>query len=324
MIRLYLIEEFVMKPLKSADIKGVWGSLLLPLNPDETIDWPALEGQIRYLTRSGVDGVYSNGTACEFFAQSEKEYERICELLSSLCEEAGTAFQIGASHMDWNVMAGRIKTAVKYRPGAVQIILPDWFPMSDAEISGFLERALELAGGIGIVLYNPPHAKRVLNPQDIKKLLLPAKGVVGLKTGAGDESWYAAMVGVFPELSVFCPGHYMAAAIKRGAAGSYSNVACLSPGGTAYWYGLMKTDMERALKLEEEIRRFMEACIAPLMASGYAGFVMDKLNATAGNWFPLDNRVRQPYRYPGKETVEKVRKGAWEIIPELIKFNELT
>jgi dihydrodipicolinate synthase/N-acetylneuraminate lyase len=311
-----------MKPLKSADIKGVWGSLLLPLNSDETVDWPGLERQIRYLTRSGIDGVYSNGTACEFFTQSEKEYERICELLSSLCEEAGTAFQIGASHMDWNVMASRIKTAVKYRPGAIQIILPDWFPMSDAEIAGFLEQALELAGGIGIVLYNPPHAKRVLNPQDIKKLLLPVKGILGLKTGAGDENWYASMTGVFPELSVFCPGHDMATALKRGAAGSYSNVACLSPRGTVYWYGLMKTDMEKALKLEEEIRRYMKVCIFPLMASGYAGFVMDKLNASAGNWSPLDSRVRRPYRYPENETVEKTRKGAWEILPWLMEFNQ--
>jgi hypothetical protein len=113
----------------------------------------------------------------------------------------------------------------------------------------------------------------------------------------------------------------MATAIKRGASGSYSNVACLSPGGAAYWYGLIKTDMESALKLEGEICRFMETCIAPLMASGYAGFVMDKLNAAAGNWLPLDNRVRWPYRYPGSGTVEKVRKGAREIVPKLMEFN---
>jgi dihydrodipicolinate synthase/N-acetylneuraminate lyase len=144
---------------------------------------------------------------------------------------------------------------------------------------------------------------------------------VGLKTGAGDENWYAALAGVFPELSVFCPGHYMATALKRGAAGSYSNVACLSPRGTVYWYGLMKTDTEKALKLEEEIHRFMNLCIAPLMASGYAGFVMDKLNAAAGDWFPLDSRVRWPYRYPEDETVKKIRKDALEILPWLMKFN---
>jgi dihydrodipicolinate synthase/N-acetylneuraminate lyase len=309
-----------MKPLKPADIKGVWGSLLLPLNSDETVDWSCLEGQIRYLSLSGVDGVYSNGTACEFFAQSEKEYERICELLSSICGEGGIAFQIGASHMDWNVMAGRIKTAVKYRPGAIQIILPDWFPMNDAEIAAFLERAAGLTDGIGLVLYNPLHAKRVLKPEDIKRLLLPEKGIVGLKTGAGDQKWYSAMTEVFQALSVFCPGDYMATALKSGAAGSYSNMACLSPKGTVYWYSLMKTDMEKALRLEEEIRRFNDECMAPLSA-GYAGFVTDKLSATAGGWFPLDNRVRWPYRYPGNETVEKVRKGAWEILPWLMEFN---
>ena len=310
-----------MKPLKANDIRGVWGSLLLPLKPDESIDWGALERQIRYLCRSGVNGVYSNGTACEFFTQNEKEYEGVCEHIASICEETGTLFQIGASHMEHNIMRERVKIAARYKPGAIQVILPDWFPMSDAEISLFLEQVVELAQGIGIVLYNPPHAKRVLKPRDIKALLLSVKGVVGLKTGAGDEKWYADMKDVFPEISVFCPGHDMASAIKRGAMGSYSNVACLSPRGAVYWYGLVQTDMEKALKLEEDIHRFMALHIAPLMASGYAGFVMDKLMAAAGNWSPLDNRVRKPYRYPEKETIEKVRQGARETVPKLMECN---
>ena len=307
-----------MKILKAEDIRGVWGSLLLPLNPDESIDWKALEGQIRYLCRSGVNGVYSNGTACEFFTQNEKEYEGVCELIASICEETGTNFQIGASHMEYNIMQERIKTAVKYSPGAIQIIIPDWFPMSDAEISVFLERAVELADGIGIVLYNPPHAKRVLIPKDIKKLLMSVKGIVGLKTGAGNEEWYADMKEVFPEISVFCPGHDMASAIKRGAMGAYSNVACLSPRGTVKWYNLILTDIEKAIKLEKEINRFRDIHLAPLRASGYAGFVMDKLMAAAGNWYPIDNRVRKPYRYPGKETIAMVRQGAMEVIPEFM------
>jgi dihydrodipicolinate synthase/N-acetylneuraminate lyase len=303
-----------MEPLKNTEIKGVWGSLLLPLNSDESINWSALEAQIRYLTKSGVNGIYSNGTACEFFTQSAVEYERICELVSSISEEAGLAFQIGASHMDCTIMLARLKRAVKYKPGAIQVILPDWFPMSGAEISLFLERAVELAEGIGLVIYNPPHAKRVLSPEQIKELLLPIKGIVGLKTGAGDEAWYTAMGEVFPRLSVFCPGHDMATALRRGAAGSYSNVACLSPKGAVYWYELMQKNMAEAQKLEADIHRFMAAHIAPLMAQGYAGFVMDKLLAAAGAWSPLDNRTRWPYRFPGKDTIEKVRKGAQELI----------
>ena len=310
-----------MKLLKANDIRGVWGSLLLPLKSDESIDWAALERQIRCLCRSGVNGLYSNGTACEFFTQNEKEYEGVCERIASVCEETETPFQIGASHMDYNIMRERIKTAVKYKPGAIQVILPDWFPMSDAEISLFLERVVELTQWIGVVLYNPPHAKRVLKPKDIKALLLPVKGVIGLKTGAGDENWYADMKDVFPEISVFCPGHTMSSAIKRGAGGSYSNVACLSPKGAVHWYTLIQTDPEKALKLEADIHRFMALHIAPLMASGYAGFVMDKLMAAAGNWSPLDNRVRKPYRYPEKETIEKVRQGAWETVPKLMECN---
>lgn len=53
--------------------------------------------------------------------------------------------------------------AVKYlTPGAVQVILPDWFPVTMEEAIIFLQRMEEVADGIPIVLYNPPHAKKIL------------------------------------------------------------------------------------------------------------------------------------------------------------------
>lgn len=312
-----------MKPLNRDEIKGVWASLLLPLRNDESIDYDALKQQVSYLCSSGVDGVYSNGTACEFFAQSPEEFERVCEITASTCEAAGTPFQLGASHMDTAVMFERVRIALRHSPSAIQIILPDWFPLSDAEISGFLDRAADIAKGVGIVLYNPPHAKRVLTPEEISRLVLPVTGIVGVKTGGGDAGWYAEMRETFSKISVFCPGHFMASAMRAGAAGSYSNVACLSPRGAVHWYGLMKTDMARALELESAIGVFMARCIHPLMARGYAGFVMDKLMAAAGGWSPapLDNRVRWPYRFPEKDSVGHVRRCAEETIPEIACAN---
>jgi len=310
-----------VKKLKAKDIRGVWGSVLLPLNCDETIQWDSLARQVEHLCHSGLNGLYINGTACEFFAQSLKEYENLCEVTAAICEESNMPFQISASHMDYSVMLERFNIALKYDPSAIQIIFPDWIPMSNAEITNFLAHMTSIANGIGIVLYNPPHSKRVLNPQEMMNLIVPVKGLVGLKTGGGNDVWYSQMKDVFREISVFCPGHHMATAIKYGAHGSYSNVACISPKGAVHWYKLICGDMEKGLLLEADIQRFMATFIEPLMAKGYAGYTMDKLMATAGGWTEMSNLVRSPYLSPGEEAIAKVRDGIWEVLPEFMRLN---
>jgi len=74
---------------------------------------------------------------------------------------------------DRNLQLKRI-TALK--PGAIQVILPDWFPPSMEEIISFLLAMAEAADPIGLVLYNPPHSKKKLTPEDfytIRKAGIP-------------------------------------------------------------------------------------------------------------------------------------------------------
>ncbi len=61
-----------MKPLTSTQISGTWGTTLLPINKDESIDFGRLSQDLDYLLTSGVDGIYTNGTAGEFYAQTEE------------------------------------------------------------------------------------------------------------------------------------------------------------------------------------------------------------------------------------------------------------
>ena len=77
-----------MKPLTSTQISGTWGTTLLPINKDESIDFGRLSQDLDYLLTSGVDGIYTNGTAGEFYAQSEGEFDRINTLVAEKCESA--------------------------------------------------------------------------------------------------------------------------------------------------------------------------------------------------------------------------------------------
>ncbi len=216
-----------MKPLAASEIYGNWATLLLPINTDESIGFSRLDDELQYLTGAGVNGLYSNGTAGEFHTQTEAEFDRIHELVAQRCETANLPFQIGASHMNFQISLERIRRARALKPSAFQVILADWFPLHETEMITCLEHFAKAADPIGLVLYNPPHAKVRLTPAQIGALKQAVPALVGVKVAGGDASWYSEMRNYSSNLSVFIPGHHLATGFSEGASGAYSNVACL-------------------------------------------------------------------------------------------------
>jgi len=307
-----------MRRLRSKEIMGTWATLLLPIKPDDNVDYIRLGEEIDVLIASGVDGIYSNGTAGEFYAQSEDEFDRIQGLLAEKCERAGLPFQIGASHTSAQIMLERLRRAVALHPSAVQVILPDWYPLAMDEILKFFERLATVADGVGLVLYNPPHAKRVLSPAELGKLRREVPTLVGIKVMGGDPAWYVSMREQVPGLSVFVAGHQLASGFAQGAAGAYSNLACLQPRGAQRWYQQMKNDLPGAIELERRIGAFLEEFIMPFKCDQeYSNQALDKLLAAIGGWAPVGTRLKWPYRWVPEEDVVPLRPVAPRVLPEL-------
>lgn len=306
-----------MKPLKSNAIFGNWATPLLPIEADESINYEKFADQIAYLIAAGVNGIYSNGTAGEFYNQTEEEFDQLSAILAEQCNAASMPFQIGCSHMSPKISLERIKRVLHLKPSAIQIILPDWYPPSMPEIISFLKLMADAAAPVGLVLYNPGHAKRKVSPEDFNEIKKAGINLVGCKVGGGDAEWYQKMKNLNPTLSLFVPGHRLATGISLGANGSYSNMACLNPKAAQAWYQLMQIDLNAALEIEKRVLKFMVDCIIPYITEhGYADQAVDKLLAAAGNWSMAGTRLRWPYRWIDEQEITKVQKLGKEIIPE--------
>lgn len=309
-----------MKTLSVDQIHGNWATLLSAWNADDSLDLGRVAAEIDALIAMRVDGIYSNGTAGEFHTQTEAEFDQISECLAEKCNAAEIRFQIGVSHMSAQISRERLRRIVPLTPGAVQVILPDWFSVTEDEAIRFLEVMAETAGGIGLVLYNPPHAKRVWNPEQIGRLAAKIPALVGIKTAGGDDAWYAAMRQHLARLSVFIPGHLLASGVQRGAHGAYSNAACLNPLAAQRWSDQMKTDLSGALELEQRLRRFMDGYIAPFITEQkYCNAACDRFMALLGGWTDVGERMRWPYRSIPAAEVNRIRPIAQQLIPEFIK-----
>ncbi|MBY5347116.1 dihydrodipicolinate synthase family protein [Rhizobium leguminosarum] len=300
-------------------IGGNWASLLLPIAADDIIEFDKLGEEIDILIDTDVDGIYSNGTAGEFHNQTEAEFDRIQAMLAERCKASSTPFVIGACQPDPLIMLNRVRRAAALVPRAIQVILPDWWPLTDAEAVDFLKRVAEAADGIPLILYNPPHAKRVLAPRELGMVCAAVPEVIGIKLADGDACWYAEARRHLSQLSLFVPGHHLATGIKEGvAAGSFSNVACLSPRGAQVWTVSMRNDIDAALDLERRICGFMDAHIVPFRREfGYSNAALDKLLSAIGNWGPVGTRLRFPYRSIDTAEAVRLRRIARAELPDL-------
>jgi dihydrodipicolinate synthase/N-acetylneuraminate lyase len=311
-----------MLPLLASQIAGNWATVLLPINPDDSIDWKRLDAQISTLIEAGVDGIYTNGTTGEFWSQTESEFDRLSSRVADLCERAGMPFQIGACHVSPQLTLERIRRAREFSPGAIQVTLPDWWKPNDEEALAALAKFARAAAPIGLVLYNPPHAKRTLLPKEFGQLKQAVPEIVGVKVAGGDAKWFQSMRNEMAGLSVFVPGHHLATGLKLGAHGSYSNVACLQPQGSQAWFESMSIDPAAALDLERRIQDFMGRFIVPFRdLQGFSNFAMDKLLAEIGGWTDAGTRVRWPYCSIPQIEAERHRPIAHDMLPEL--FNPL-
>jgi dihydrodipicolinate synthase/N-acetylneuraminate lyase len=309
-----------MKPLKSADIKGNWATLLLPICKDDSIDFGLLSEAIDRCIAYNVSGIYSNGTAGEFYSQSEEEFDRINEILAEKCTASGTNFQIGVSHMSPYLSRERLKRAILFKPGAVQLIMPDWFPPTMDEREDFLKEMAEIAGDISLVIYTPPHAKVKQTVSDFARLKEAVPTFRGIKIGPVDKSFYDEMKQLAPDVSIFIPGHTLASEMPKGARGAYSNIACLNPGAAQKWYEMMLTDIDEAIQLEKRIDVFREQYISAFGKAGYSNQALDKLWAVVGGWLPsMTTRLRWPYRSVPMEEALRLRPMARNHLPDFFE-----
>lgn len=306
-----------MKTLTAATLRGNWATLLLPVDPDNAINYRVLAAEIEQLIAAGVDGIYSNGTAGEFHNQTEAEFDRVNELLAQKCKAAGMRFQVGASHPSPIISRERVLRSLTLQPDAIQITLPDWVAANPAEQLSFLKGMAAAAGQIPLVLYNPPHAKTVLKPHEFAAFKDEVPTLIGIKVLSGDAQWVADMKTYASHLSVFVPGHFLASRFADGiASGAYSNVACINAGAAQKWWNDMQTDIEPALDLERRILQFFKECIAPYQEKKYSNPALDKFLSAVGGQINVGTRLRWPYQYISESEVPAARKRAQELIPE--------
>ena len=249
--------------------------------------------------------------------QTEEEFDKLSNIVSSIALKKNKKFQLGLSHTNPRICRKRAIRLTSLKPDGFQITLPDWWPSTYQESLNFIMGMQEVVEDRYLILYNPPHAKVLLSLEEISQLNDKAPNLIGIKCAGGDEAWYKNRRALLENFSVFVPGHSVVFGKPLGANGSYSNVACFSPNGAVMIWDLIDTDYEKAKKIELRVVNFMKTHILPL-ATRLSNTGLDKLLACVGGWGPISEKVLWPYEGATLDEVKKIRIIAKNELPELM------
>lgn len=181
------------------DIKGIIPAIVSPMNNDYSVNTLSLKELVNYLYKTGIHGIFANGSQGEFYALTCKEKQQVLETVvnevnGQIPVYAGTGAITTKETIKLSKMAEEIGAS------AVSIITPYFIKPSQEEL---YEHYLTVAKSVRIpvLIYNNPSKTGVAISSSLVERLCKIDNIVGIKDSSGDLTFMAELIRATRNLS---------------------------------------------------------------------------------------------------------------------------
>jgi len=266
-----------------ANWHGVHAVMVTPFRPDLSVDWDGLRANAQFLSKSTVDVLVCLGSEGEFYALTDDERRRVCEVVVGAAAGRKPVI-VGVSHS--STLAAQALAHHAATSGASAIMAtPPYFVRVDDEGITLHYKAIA-AAGLPVFIYNSP--ARVgfsLSPRQILALAR-ASGAVGVKQAAPDLSELAELLHFGPSSGFAIIGGAEVTfwpSLCVGAHGNTATAASAFPDVfAALWVAASEGDLRTGQSLYDRLAPLRRAYV---LAGGQAPVVkhlMDLVGLTGG------------------------------------------
>ena len=239
-------------------IKGVIPALVTPMNDDESLSRDGMKLLIDGVIDQGVHGVFTCGTAGEFWAMSTDEKRQVYEWTVEFADGRVPVY-VGTSANSTVEAVGLAKHAETAGAECLSVLTPAFITPDDDEM---FRHYAEIAGatGLPILLYNlPARTGNALTFSLVDRLHRQYPNIIGIKDSSGDFEQALMFMREMPEGFRMIMGRdtLILAALKEGAAGAIAASANVAPDLASGIY-------DAFLSGDEEKARDCQARLVPL------------------------------------------------------------
>ena len=277
-----------------------------------------LEDLFRHQVRESVRGtkhLYVFGTACEGYAVSERQFDRVATVFSDEMRKCGAEPMIGVISISLSTIIERIERCRAAGVKLYQISLPSWGALTETEVFTFFREVCGRFRDCRFLHYNLMRTKRLVTGAEYGRLAAEHPNLVATKNSTDSITRVNDLMTLAPDLTHFVDESGYTYASQIGACGLLASVPVINWKYCQEFFDAgQRHDTKRMLQIYQEVcditRGLMDAVDhAPFIDGAY-----DKmLWKFTDRRFPL--RLLPPYQYASDAAFEKFASYVAEKYP---------
>jgi 4-hydroxy-tetrahydrodipicolinate synthase len=291
------------------NLVGPWAGLPVAWTDDDEFDEATYRDDVARCCRSGMPGIYTGGTTGEFYAQEIDEFERIARATIETCRQFNTPSMIGCTATSTRGAVRRAKLAADLGADAIQVALPFWMEVRDADVVPFF-RAVAEAAGLPLSIYETTRAGKCLAVDQHRRIHAEVPRYVMVKANASTVGNTVAGCRELSALvSVFVGENRWFELGPHGAAGCCSSLVYWHPPTMlSAWQSLRAGDWPALQAHCEGVSALFDGMARAWAGRGLTDSAYDRIGALSNGVLRTSLRMRGPYPSPEPADVATMRR----------------
>ena len=307
--------------LSGQGFRGPWAGLPVAWTEAGAFDEETYRLDVRRCADARMPGVYTGGTTGEFYAMEFDEFRAVARATVEECHAGGVLAMIGCTSTYTLGACRRAAYAGEIGADAIQVALPFWLEIGDAQIVPFVRDVVRASGGLALSVYETGRAKKKLTLDQHRAIKEAVPQYLMSKSTAGT-------LGATPEgcaqlsqfISVFVGETRWADLGPLGAAGGCSSAV--------YWGPRFVLDLWKQVEAKDwtsvnvgctKLDGLFEFLFQTFGGRGFTDSGFDRLGGIASGFLKTSVSHRGPYPHPTPADVERLRAYYSQHFPEMLQ-----
>jgi len=306
--------------LTRKDLMGPWAGFPVAWNSRQMFDEDKYREDLARTCAAGVPGIYTAGSAGEFFAMEFDEWQRISRVTVDICKQYNTPVMIGVTSTYTLGAERRAAYASEIGASAIQVALPYWHPLTDEELLPFFKSVSDACPGLAMTLYETECSKRTLSLEQHRMIHDITGSYLAVKATVNTIGLTEAGCRQLSEfINVWVGEHELSRLGPDGANGCASSLVYMNPRLMLHMFELLEQKKWDELQpWTNQIRKLFIEGLAPYFAKGLNDASVVRLMGIASGFLGMEIHSRQPYTSASMEDAVELRAWMEQHTPELL------
>ena len=301
---------------------GPWAGLPVAWTDNDQFDEQTYREDIKRCCQVGAPGIYSGGSTGEFYAMELDEFKAITRATIEESRAHSKPVMIGCTSTFTIGAARRAAIAAEMGADAVQLALPFWLEINDAQIVPFFKEVASAADGLALSIYETMRAKKALTLDQHRAIKDAVPNYLMVKANPdtlGDTPEGCESLSEF--LNVFVGENGWAQLCPKGAKGSCSSMVYWNPQIVlSLWQQVEQQNWPAVQQGCKKLEVLVEFLMAQFLAKGFTDTAFDRLGGVTGGFLKTSLRCRGPYTSPTEDDVQTLRQWYKDNYPEMLEL----